>query len=171
MFYKIVQAFGPESGEKWMKYLNWRGFHHLKCFDSVDGILRPDLFIPSTIEDWKHCLNEDYKTSLLSDLDYVARFKARLGEGTIVGVEIELEKGYSPQNGILGYDILDEYCSISLVTNCRFEPETIQPAIVQENGLIGNFDRAIEIRDLLRKEFPRDSHSANCQVWAIYQPG
>lgn len=56
------------------------------------------------------------------------------------------------------------------MTNCRFEPETLQPAIVQENGLIGEFDLAIEIQDLLRKEFPRDSHSTNCQVWAVYQP-
>lgn len=96
MFYKIVQAFGPESGGKWREYLNWRGFHHLKRFDSVDGILRPDLFIPSTTEDWRHCLNEDYKTSLLSDLDYAARFTAKLGEGIIVGVEIELGRKAIP---------------------------------------------------------------------------
>jgi hypothetical protein len=170
MYYKIVKGFGPESGEKWKDYLHWRGFLHLKGFDSVDGILRPDLFVPTSAEDWKHCVKEDYKTSLLTDLDYAAKFAAELGKGLIVGVEIELQEGYSPQNGILGYDILDEYCSISCVTNCRFEPETIRPAIVQENGLIGDFDRAIEIRDLLRKELPQDSHSANCHVWAVYQP-
>ena len=43
MYYKIVERFGPECGDRWRGYLKWRRFN-LSGFDSVDAILRPDLF-------------------------------------------------------------------------------------------------------------------------------
>ncbi len=39
---------------------------------------------------------------------------------------------------------------------------------ILSNGLIGDFDQSLHIRDLLREKFPQDSHAKNCQVWAIY---
>jgi hypothetical protein len=60
MYYKIIERFGPEDGDKWKKYLHWRGLQ-LTSFDSVYGILRPDLFEPVSKEDWNHCVNEDCK--------------------------------------------------------------------------------------------------------------
>ena len=60
MYYKIVEKFGPENGDRWERYLDCRGLDLIK-FDSVDGVLRPDLFEPESNEDWKNCVNEDFK--------------------------------------------------------------------------------------------------------------
>ena len=56
MYYKIIERFGPQDGEKWQAYLEWRGLS-LSSFDSVDANLRPDLFEPVSDEDWDNCLN------------------------------------------------------------------------------------------------------------------
>ncbi len=42
MYYKIIPKFGPED-DGWKNYIDWRGLK-LNRFDSVDGILRNDLF-------------------------------------------------------------------------------------------------------------------------------
>ena len=55
-----MEKFGPEDGDKWKRYLDLRGLNLTK-FDSVDGILRPDLFAPDSDEDWQHCVNENDK--------------------------------------------------------------------------------------------------------------
>ncbi len=91
MYYKIIERFGPEDGDKWKKYLHWRGLQ-LTSFDSVDGILRPNLFEPASKEDWNHCVNEDFKLSLITHLDYAKKILRNHKNSVLVSVEIELEK-------------------------------------------------------------------------------
>ena len=168
MYYKIVGRFCPEDGEKWQDYLEWRGLN-LAAFDSVDRTLRPDLFEPETKEDWNHCVNADFKINLITDLDYARNARARFEDAVLVGVEIELEAGYVPQDGLLGFDIIDGYCDVSLVTNWGTDEEDFISDHVMANGLIGDLGRALRIRDSLRKNFPADSHAKNCEVWAVYR--
>lgn len=167
MYYKIVERFGPQDGEKWQTYLEWRGLN-LASFDSVDGILRPDLFEPESDEDWHNCVNENDKLSLITNLDHAARILSRYDNPVLVGVEIDLEEGYVPKDGLLGFDIIDGYCDVSLVTNWGTDEEGIINNYVMPNGLIRDFNRALQIRNLIRKKFSEDSHAENCEVWGIY---
>ncbi|MBN2218601.1 MAG: hypothetical protein JW719_14590 [Pirellulales bacterium] len=168
MYYKIVEPFGPQSGGKWYDYLKWRGLK-LTRFDSVDGLLRPDLFEPLSVEDWHNCVNKDFRLNLITSLDYARSILGQHDNAVLVGVEIELQKGYDPKSGLLGFDIMDDYGSISLVTDWGTDEEGIINNNVMKNGLIGDFDRALIIRDLLRVEYSEDPHANNCGVWAVYQ--
>lgn len=168
MYYKIVQNFGHENGDRWQDYLAWRGLN-LTDFDSVDGILRPDLFEPNCDRDWKNCVNENFKVNLIENLDYAKEILHRYVNAVLVGVEIELERGYAPKERLLGFDILDSYCHVSLITNWGTDAEGLMKGWMMSNGLIGDLFKALEIRDLLRKKFPEDPHAQNCQVWAIYR--
>ena len=168
MYYKIIESFGPEDKEKWQSYIQWRDLE-LTSFDSVDGILRPDLFVPESREDWQNCVNEDNKLSFIMDLDYAQEILDRYDKALIVGVDIELEVGYVPAEGFLGFDIIDGYCDISLVTNWGTDEEDIFSEQVMNNGLIADLDRTLQIRDMLRKEFSEDAHAQGSEVWAIYK--
>ena len=168
MYYKIVENFGPENGEKWKGYLQWRGLSLTK-FDSVDGILRPDLFAPESKEDWQHCVNKDFKINMITDLDYAKIVLKRYNNSALVGVEIELEKGYVSKAGLLGYDIIDGYRDVSLVTNWGTDGEGIINNHVMLNGLIRDADQAFKIRDRLRDDYSGDPHAEACGVWAIYE--
>lgn len=168
MYYKIVEKYGPQSGEKWHSYLKWRGLT-LTGFDSVDNILRPDLFTPESKIDWKNCVNEDCKLSLITNIDYAKEILSRYDNAVLVGVEIELDESYVSKNRLLGYDIIDGYCAVSLITNWGSDEKGFISNDIIANGLLNDLDRALQIRDRLRQEFPEDSHAMNCGVWAIYR--
>lgn len=53
MLYRIIETFGPHNGKRWSDYIHWRGLTRLTRCDSVDGILRPSLFVPETDQDWR----------------------------------------------------------------------------------------------------------------------
>jgi hypothetical protein len=168
MFYKVIEYFGPESGDLWSKFTTWRGLNLTK-FDSVDSLIRPDLFRPETDEDWKNCVPELHKNSLITNIDYAYRiFKQMQIRSEIIGVDIELNAGYSPRNNLLGYDIIDGYCEISLLTNWGDDPSREFSPHIEENGLILNLETALEIRNFLKEKYPDDSHAECCEVWAIY---
>lgn len=169
MYYKIVRRFCPEEGDRWRGYLEWRGLN-LTSFDSVDGILRPDLFEPESDEDWRNCVNANFKLGLITNLGYAKSILERYDNPALIAVEIELEEGYVPNDGLLGFDIIDGHCNVSLVTNWGTDEEGIVNDHVMPNGLIGDLARALQVRDSLRKRFPEDPHAENCQVWAIYRP-
>ena len=169
MYYKIVEEFGPKSGEKWQGYIKWRKLTHLTSFDSIDAILRPDLFTPATEEDFKHCINADYKINLITDLSYAQKIARQFDDADLVGVEIELKEGYVAQSNLLGYDIIDGYGGVSLLTNWGTDDQRIMSSLIMKNGLVHDFNKALEIRNTLRERFPEDAHACACQVWAIYR--
>ena len=168
MYYKIVKKFGPDDGERWEGYIKWRGLNLIK-FDSVDGILRPDLFTPESGEDWRNCVNENFKLNMITDLKYANSVLKRYENSSLVGVEIDIQEGYTPGSGFLGFDIIDEYCDVSLITNWGNEKNDSIDKYLMSNGLISSVDKAFEIRDKLRNDFGEDSHAKACQVWAIYE--
>ena len=170
MYYKIVGQFGSDAGDKWEEYLKWRGLN-LASFDSVDGILRPDLFEPVSGDDWQNCVGGQYKSNMITNLEYAKRIFEGIDNSLLVGVEIELMEDYVPKPGILGYDIIDSYCDVSLVTNCGTEDKDLIDKYVMPNGLIGNKVHAFHVRNMLRETYPEDSHAGACEVWAVYEVG
>jgi len=169
MYYKILPPFGPNDSDRWHRYIAWRGLK-LTRFDSVDGILRPAYFLPQTEEDWMHCVNENFKLNLLTDEAYARQMLRRYDEATLAGVEIELETDYQPKDRLLGYDIIDGYCDVSLLTNWGADEEGLFTNHIMSNGLIGDIVQAIELRNKLRRDFAWDAHAIGCHVWAVYDP-
>ncbi len=95
----------------------------MTSFDSVDGILRLDLFEPSSNEDWNHCVKKVCKFNFIKNLVYAKMILNRYENPVLVGVEIELERGYLSKNQLLGYDIIDGNYDVSLITNWGTDEE------------------------------------------------
>ena len=170
MYYKIVERFGLERGKEWLDYLEWRGLA-LTSFDSVDGSLRFDLFEPESTRDFQNSVNEDFKTSLITNLEFARSVIDRYENAMIVGVDIELDASYVAGKGLLGYDIVDAYCDVSLVTNWGSDTKGVIGDIVGSNGLIADLPTALKTRDALRAKYGEDPHAEKCEVWAIYDVG
>ncbi len=168
MYYKIIQRFSAEDRGKWRDFLAWRGLP-LESFESVDGILRPDLFQPESVEDWRNCVNEDCKWHLITNLDYARRILRRYDNAVIVGVETGVKEDYLAKDGLLGFDILDGDSAVSLITNWGTDEEGVIDPQVSPNGLIVDLVSALALRDRLRRDFSEDPHAAKCDLWAIYR--
>ena len=169
VFYKVVKPFGPDSGAVWGDYLAWIHQKQMTSFDSVDAGLRADCFNPETNEDWKHCVNEDHKLNLLIDLDYARKIQRENPDSEIVGVEVDVEATHVPRNGLCGYDILDEWCAVSLLTNWGTSEPVFEGIEFQANGLLRDISIASRMQTMLREHCCDDPHAKNCQVWAIYK--
>ncbi len=167
MYYKIVEYFGPKDGG-WKSYVEFRGVEFDR-FDSVDAMLRPDLFSPESEDDWLNCVNEDYKLNLITNLPYAKKVLGRFSDAVLVGVDIELDEGYELEGNLLGYDIVDGNCCASLVTNWGNGDEGLSVDSIQSNGLLKDLGAALEIRDMLREKYPEDGHADYCEVWAVYR--
>ena len=167
IYYKIVQYFGPKS-ENWPAYISWRKTN-LDSFDSVDGMFRPDLFLPKSERDWVNCVNEDFKFHLITKLDYAKEIIHHYPSGNIVGVQPEINSDHICEDGITGYDIIDSHWYISLITNWKAKDRNSFCFSLMDNGLIGDLNQALQIRDFLHKKFPDDPHAKKCSVWAIYR--
>src|SRR3990167_623215 len=167
MYFKIVEPFGPKNEEKWENYLKWRELAFSK-FDSVDHILRPDLFEPESAQDWDNCVCADYKLNLITNLEYAKKINDKHPDGVLIGVEIELEKDVEFKYDLLGYDIVDEYSCTSLLTNWGKGFPFIDNEIMT-NGLLKTFESAVTVRDRLHSQYKEDSHARHCTIWAIYQ--
>ncbi len=167
MYYKIVEYFGPKD-DGWKSYVEFRGieFHP---FDSV-GRMRPNLFTPESDEDWSNCVSEEYyKENLITNLAYAKEIFNRYKNAVLVGVDIELDDSYVPKEHLLGYDIIDGYCDVSLLTNWGNDEEGLFTDSIQCNGLLNDLDSALRIRDTLREKYPEDGHADYCEVWAVYR--
>ena len=55
----------------------------------------------------------------------------------LVGIEIKLAEAYVPKAGLLGYDVIDGECSISIITNWGTDKENLINPHLISNGLIG----------------------------------
>ena len=168
MHFKVIEQFGPDDKESWNSYISWRGLD-LKTFDSIDAILRPSLFEPESAEDWDNCVYEDFRTNLISNFSYAKQIYQNFTNAALVGVVPDIDSDYESQENLLGYDILDGYSEVSLLTNWGADEDDVFSKLVRQNGLIHDLNKCIEIRDILRNQFGEDSHACGCSVWAIYK--
>lgn len=168
MYYKVVEQFGPNKGACWTDYLKWRGLNLTK-FDSVDGILRKDLFNPESEADWANCVQENFKVSMITSLEYARKIQRQHDKAEIVGIEFPVDSQYKAKTGLLGFDVIDSNWDVSILTNWGTDEEGIFSNLVLKNGLLGDITQAFQIRDILRKKFPEDHHASECDVCAIYE--
>ena len=169
MLYKVIESLGTSSGDKWLDYLKWTHQKQLTEFASVDSNLRKSYFVPQSAEDWANCVNQDCYIELITNLAYARHIQAKYNDdAVVVGVEIDVDRGYKTKSGFVGFDIIDSFCNISLITNWLPEDDLFSGIKFQNNGLISKLDTAIAVRDLLRNKFADDAHAKDCTVWAVY---
>ena len=164
MLFTIIEDFGVANGEKWTDYLEWRCMH-FERFDSLDGILRSSLFTPESTEDWDHVVHENFMITYLTDFNYARDLHARIGAGSLIGFTYsdhdELDEGF------LGYDIIDGYCAVSLLTNWGNDVEIVNGAL-GSNALIPTLAQVESIHQFLTSNHGDDNHVEGCRIVSVY---
>jgi hypothetical protein len=146
MLFTIVEDFGKTLGESWSSYLEWRGVS-LERFDSLDGMLRPSLFTPETVEDWGHVVA-------------ARKVHFSLGTGVIVGFSYSDHEEINER--FLGYDIIDGWCDVSLLTNRGNDFEIVNQALVPTLSQIENIHRH------LLANHGDDNPVMGCRIISVY---
>ncbi len=172
MIFKVVKRFGPESDTAWARYLEWSGLNFLTGFDSIDAILRPDLFQPVTSDEWANSVSKDFRLNQITGLPYARQILAKFLEGVIVGVDWNVDMSHQPslEWQLLGYDVIDLKSGISLLTNWK---QSLQESVdagkaLQKNGLLQNISSAVFFSDEVSRKFKDDFHVLNRGICAIY---
>ncbi|WP_299493749.1 hypothetical protein [Acaryochloris sp. IP29b_bin.137] len=166
MLFTIVDSFSPDDGDAWTSYCQWRGVAFTR-FDSIDGLLRPRLFEDPEGEDWHHIVNEDFKLHLITDYDYAVHKHSEMGQGDLVGVKFSKHDPCDPR--FLGFDLIDGYCDISLLTNWGNDVDLINCSL-SSNALVLSYQKVEAIQQELLLTSRADPHVAGCQIVSIYRP-
>ena len=170
--YIATKKFGPSNGIGWNKYIEWSGLTQLTELVTLDGMLCP-FALPETKEShWPHIVNEDNMLNFFLDLDFLLSELASTGDLNILGVirrpTVDVRSLDWDGFTFMGYELLDKEVSISPLTNCGGFPDVFANTELSSVGLLDDFDRAAEIRDLLHKMHPGEHH-ADCDLWAVFR--
>jgi hypothetical protein len=162
--------FGPASGDSWTSYIEWSGLTHISEIVSTGEILCPTVIEQLIDEDWKHNIHEDYKVFFFRDFEYL---KSRVGydptRHNLLAITERPTSDPCRLDGFefCGYDILDSYDSVSVLTDCGGFPEIFNATEVNRFGLLGDLSRANEIAADIRAANPDDAHCFDCRVWSL----
>jgi hypothetical protein len=166
MLYSIIEAFSPSNGDAWDKYCDWRGLR-FERFDSIDGLLRPSLFDPKTPDYWRHVYQGDSAFQYLTDKQYAEQKHRDIGQGDLVGLRlIDHDKQH---RSFLGFDLLDGYFSVSLLTNWGNDVTFINQAL-GSNALVSNLQAISSIQTQLFDQHGEDNHVEDCHIVSLYDP-
>ncbi|SIT59764.1 conserved hypothetical protein [Mesorhizobium prunaredense] len=170
--YIANEKFDPVNGTGWTEYILWSGLTQLTEVVTLDGMLCPVALAETKDSYWPHIVNEDYMLDFFVDLDFLLSELADPSDLNVLGVirRPSVDVRALDWNGFtfLGYDLLDQDVSISALTNCGGFPDVFANTELSDVGLIPDFDRAVEIRDLLRRMHPSEHH-ADCDLWAMFR--
>jgi len=165
MLYSIVENFSPADGERWSSYCAWRGIQ-FERFDSIDGILRPSLCNQPEAEDWDYIVNQDFMLHFFLNLNYARIKREKIGKGVIVAISFEDHVESNPN--FLGYDLIDRYNDISLLTNWGNDINIINEAI-SKTGLIRSRTIIEGIQREIFRLYKDDPHVEDCKILSIYK--
>lgn len=164
MLFTIVEDFGIANGEAWSNYLEWRGLDFDR-FDSLDGMLRKSLFTPESVEDWDHVVKENFMIDYLTDFEYAQQMHTRIGAGSLMG--FAYSEHDESDEGFLGYDIIDGYCDVSLLTNWGNDIEVVNQAL-GSNALVPTLAQVELIHEFLTTNYGDDSHVQGSRIVSVY---
>jgi len=169
-FYAAHKRFDPSCGESWSKFVEWSGFRHITELVSTDIMLCPSLINELIDEDWQYNIHADNRVYFFHDWEYL---KQRINydptrHNFLSLVEPPDSSVVAPRGfEFCGYDILDSYDSISVLTNCGGFPSIFDVREVNQFGLLGDHSRALEIAANIRRLNPEESHCCDCRVWSL----
>ncbi|MEI7685244.1 MAG: hypothetical protein WCL32_09470 [Planctomycetota bacterium] len=174
VIYSAVQRFDPICGDAWNKFIDWSGLTQLREVISLDGILCPSIFQELAPEDWEHNVQEDFKTQLFRDLDYVLNKAVGNNRVNVLALKqeptpAELFEFADPRFVFRGFDMIEcDGGNISALVNCGGFPKAFSTTDLSEYGLLGDHAKALKVQKLLQAEYPDEQH-ADCDLWAIWQ--
>jgi hypothetical protein len=159
----------------WSKYIEWSKLTHLSELVSLDNILNELQFKPDydNADDWNFIyVHEETITDLFTTLDYVLKKVDRAKRFNLLAIVVEPDRdcknigmeGYE----FVGYDLLDQYFSISALSNCGGFDETFLPHELNDKGLIGDYEKAYDIKKRLFENNPGEDH-ADTNVIAVWR--
>lgn len=169
--YIAMEKFGP-SGSGWNEYIEWSGLTQLTEVVTLDGILCP--FALPQIKDhyWPHIVCEDNMLNFFVDLDFLLSELPDTGNLNILGVirgpTVDVRSLGWDEFAFMGYDLLDKDVGTSALSNCGGFADVFANAELSSVGLIDDFHRAVNIRNLLHEMYPEEHH-ADCDLWAIFR--
>lgn len=164
------KRFDPSCGELWTNYIEWTGFHQLSEVVSTDHMLCPQVLDELIDDDWEFNIHADNRVYFFHDLDYLKR---RIGYDPVrhnllsLVERPEVPTIPQPSFELCGYDILDSYDSISVLTNCGGFPGIFDPSEVNHYGLLDSLSGALDIAAKMRDAEPNDPHCGDCRAWSI----
>ncbi len=134
VYYTAVKRFDPSCGEAWQNYVSWSGLSHLREVVTLDGTLCPNAFQELTAEDWKHNVQEDYKTFFFHDLDHVLAAASANPALNVLAVVQEptpddLRAFSDPRFEFRGFDLVDKCGDISALLNCGGFDKAFVPTV------------------------------------------
>jgi hypothetical protein len=173
VLYVAAERFDPTSGDRWEKYISWSQLTQLREVISLDGILCPTIFQELSAEDWNHNVQEDFKTHLFRDLDYLLGKVARRDGVNVLALMQEptragLDSFVDSRFNFRGFDLIEKGGSISALVNCGGFDKAFSNADLSACGLLTDLSAAQSTERLLRENYPAEPH-ANCDLWAIWQ--
>jgi hypothetical protein len=169
-FYTAHRRFGPDSGDRWSSFIEWSGFRHVSEVVTTDELLGFALIDELIDEDWKYNIHSDCKMHFFRDLEYLKR---RVGyRPELHNLLLITERPDSPTPApdgfeFCGYDILDSFEAISVLTNCGGFPSIFSQIEVNRYCLLDELARADEIAAAIRLAEPEEPHCHDCRVWSI----
>ena len=172
--YIATERFDPADGEKWRKYFEWAKIPALQEVVSLDGSLCAHLVVNEfTDEDWNHIVNADFRLDYFYHLDYLLNRVADKSRRNILGLYRNpvAHVSKAPATGdfeFTGYDLIEEMTQISALVNCGGFPDAFSNDELNTFGLISQFDRAYEVKQLLAEKYPKEAH-AQCELYAIWR--
>ncbi len=171
--YSAVKRFDPACGAPWQKFIEWSHLTQLREVVSLDLILCPTVFQELNAEDWQNNVQEDFKTSLFLDLDYVVRKVAGDDRVSVLALmqnptEDEFRSFGDRRFAFRGFDLVELQTGISALVNCGGFDKAFATTELSDCGLLTDHAKALSVQKRLRAEYP-DEHHADCDVWAIWQ--
>ncbi|WP_145944189.1 hypothetical protein [Fuerstiella marisgermanici] len=139
----------------------------------MDSLLCPTIVETLTDEDWQYNVQEDHKTHLFHNLDYLLRRIAGNKQVNVLAVMHEpfatdLSSFVDPRFVFRGFDLIEMDGSISAISNCGGFDKAFSTADLSEYGLLTEHTKTKSVQELLVSEYPEERH-AECDMWAIWQ--
>ncbi|MEI8194476.1 MAG: hypothetical protein WCI73_01060 [Phycisphaerae bacterium] len=168
-----TEKFDTADGERWRSYCEWAKIPSLREVVSLDGLLCKHLITEFIDEDWAHVVNAGFRLHYFRDLDYLLHRVSGIRRRNLLGLyrnpQSHIESPPAPgEFTFLGYDLIEEATQISALVNCGGFPDAFSNDELNEYGLIGLFDRALEVQRSLLGKYPGEHH-AECELYAIWR--
>jgi hypothetical protein len=165
MLYTIIKSFSA-TNDSWDSYCHWRGLNFAK-FDSIDGLLRPSLFVPKTTEEGLRTCPDVGNFNYLTDREYAEKKWHEIGSGDLVALRFSDHD--EKQKGFLGFDLVDGYYDVSLLTNWGNDNELINQ-VISSNALVSRLEKIVAVQNHVFESYSDDAHAADCHIVSIYDP-
>jgi len=170
--FAAVEPFGPEDGERWLKYVAWARLPQLRRLVSLDQILCPSLLSEFVDADRDFVVNHNgIDRRQFRSLDYV-RARVPLNAPhrllcTFINPPWAPMTPIQAQFDFVGYDLVETEGAISSLSNCGGFPHVFSNDELSSDGLLTSLERARQVQRDLPLKHPDESH-AYCDVWAIF---